>query len=975
MAAVVPPPGSASSPTPTAAAISDDAAFLSSSSMPTPTPTPAPTRRLEPYHFPPEIINLICAHLYAVVQPPSSLDPHLRLLPPSAPPPAPPSSLTRSLSLSRSSAQPQPVKRAFMPPNMTLKREVFKALSLVDRNWGAEGIRWLWRDVGFGMPGGFQNVLRTVEDYNRGYLIVWPERSERDAGESGWSIRSGSSDGTGAEIVMSPLEMKGIGAVLDELPPTIALDPLDSPLLQTYLLTFSRFRSAGLNRSIRQSSHERFVTPARLLTMIRGTRSAGILLLPGMEDMVDEEDIRKGRLEMLGFTEFMDSAISKEVLEEVLFRGGWLAEYEEVDEEVERVTITLASPGIGSDDRVGRRVSVERGRGGTAEFRARELQSSVSRSPGRTRVESVEEEEDEHLEDDVDMSLDREQERASRRHRQAPRLERRASGSAFVRPSAPGGGGVGEGEDDRGRIGRRGRSLLPPSSLASRSSSVPAEFVQHHRRTASSGLATSSTRSRSRSISRIEERSSSVPAAPRWEEEEVKKRKVVLFEGSKRVRPVRALDLCGCVSSAFTKALEDMSRQYKLGPAGLFADKITKIDEREEDDDEDEAMSDEDGGRELKRIFFPHLRRLGLCQALMPSHHLTALVTSFPYLTHLDLTSTLASPQLVKHLALAGQKDHAIGGRTMRLKSLSLARCRLLSGGALVGLLCGDCPPFTSEAGGEEEGPWGAGESISELVDLSLFGDSSSPSSLSIQELRLILTISPAFTSQNLRYLDLSSTPLTDALLEEAFPVQPNLAQLGLAYIRGISVGGVAKLLSEKCRNVEVIDLSHSCPAAGLRIASAQRRATFGTSGLSIMELHTHLLSKVASLTPSGVLSPEEAEERTRERKTLLRVVELDEKALEGIQGGAGDWKVVWGRGRRGWYVDTGVTSYVTEEGERKLKHLPREDDRRAALLTYANSNGVVGGDVGWHMRKMEVLRGEGMMGREDGLYAFHALG
>lgn len=29
--------------------------------------------------------------------------------------------------------------------------------------------------------------------------------------------------------------------------------------------------------------------------------------------------------------------------------------------------------------------------------------------------------------------------------------------------------------------------------------------------------------------------------------------------------------------------------------------------------------------------------------------------------------------------------------------------------------------------------------------------------------------------------------------------------------------------------------------------------------------------------------------------------------------------------------------------------------------------------EVGWHSRKMEVLRGDGMIGKEEGLASFHA--
>ena len=112
-----------------------------------------------------------------------------------------------------------------------------------------------------------------------------------------------------------------------------ALDPSHSPLLLTRTLSFSRFRTAGLRRSVRQGSHERFVTPHRLLTLLRGTRvGQEVLEYPGSKadeeesvssSVIDEEEeddggglkILKGKLESVGFTEFMDSAISKNVID------------------------------------------------------------------------------------------------------------------------------------------------------------------------------------------------------------------------------------------------------------------------------------------------------------------------------------------------------------------------------------------------------------------------------------------------------------------------------------------------------------------------------------------------------------------------------------------------------------------------------------------------------------------------------------
>lgn len=742
--------------------------------------------------------------------------------------------------------------------------------------------------------------------------------------------------------------------------PAHILDPSHSPLLFTKSLSFSRFRTAGLRRSVRQGSQERFVTPHRLLTLLRGTRiGKDMLAYPGAADDLegsissinsdddsDDEEGRpvRGRLESVGFTEFMDSAISKSVLDELLFRGGYLAEYEErpvhhhphatpmsVSPVPHRYATHLAPPPVS-------RLPLERRSSGTT-FIARRRSPSASRAPrlSSNLEESSGAESSASSTDDESGSRSRRSYRSSAQSsdQYASRAgsERRGSGSTFAA------GSVGDTED-RGRE-RHGRSEYPPggTSVSGR------EFRRRNRSVASSTVFSSRSMSvpaqhlqRSHSLGTASERSLSVPAAMRRSRgaSEI----VQVLEGSKEVKPIRALDLCGCVSFAFIAALTDVVNTYKLGPAGLFVRPAPNVEiETSYSTDEDDEDARTEGGfsavgtdysgsrwsttsaqedrneqgavvatRKLRRIYFPHLRRLGLSSSLLPTPLLTSLVLSFPYLTHLDLSSTLTSPVLLKQLALAGQSGP--GGRSMRLLALSLARCRLATGEAIVGLLCGDCPPFTSMTDaylGEdaEEQSWGSGEVAMDLVDLSLYGDGTYPSPLSGPELRLILTVSPAFTSGRLRTLDLSSTPLTDRFLADHFPVQPQLIELGLSNCRGITIKGVATLLLDKTPGVEVLTLSGSCPpppTPALMFPTSGGRRTTTTIGpnLSVMELHIALLGRVASINPSSG-DPIQASRDLEGRRTNLRVVELDDKTLGAVQGGAGDWKVIWGKGRRGW--------------------------------------------------------------------------
>jgi hypothetical protein len=55
------------------------------------------------------------------------------------------------------------------------------------------------------------------------------------------------------------------------------------------------------------------------------------------------------------------------------------------------------------------------------------------------------------------------------------------------------------------------------------------------------------------------------------------------------------------------------------------------------------------------------------------------------------------------------------------------------------------------------------------------------------------------------------------------------------------------------------------------------------------------------------------------------------------------------------------------------IRDLPPEHPRRRALGQLAELNGHTQGNVGWYARKMEVLLGYGLLGREQGHYAYVA--
>jgi len=349
----------------------------------------------------------------------------------------------------------------------------------------------------------------------------------------------------------------------------------------------------------------------------------------------------------------------------------------------------------------------------------------------------------------------------------------------------------------------------------------------------------------------------------------------------------------------------------------------------------------------------------------------------------------------------------------MRLESLNLACCARLTSESIRGLLVGNneagLDAHQSAAGvgaGAEplDQEWGNGDTCSELVDLSLYGDFLFPSPLELEDVQIIFSRSPAFSSSLLRTLDISSLPLTDSLLAESLPPQPNLIELGLANCPSISITSVATYLRDKAPGVEVLDLSNSCsrpqdvttaliPTApplrlglntgpGGGIGMGNQRRTPQDPSLNVMSLHQDFINQIAIPTarPLSSYSPgyqggEWDETSLAGRLTNLRVLELDQRTLNALQGGAGDWKIIKGKGRRSWYVDTSVASEPSDSSPtgRSLRKTLGSDPVRQTLLKLHNLNGSVSGDFGWRARKMEVMYGLGMMGREDGLYAFHS--
>lgn len=365
----------------------------------------------------------------------------------------------------------------------------------------------------------------------------------------------------------------------------------------------------------------------------------------------------------------------------------------------------------------------------------------------------------------------------------------------------------------------------------------------------------------------------------------------------------------------------------------------------------DAGMSDEEGhdSRPSLRFLeepltFPGLQRLGMrgVKSVMP-RVLSPFVLAFPSLTHLDLSGTRVTPDTLDAL---GESP------TVRLQSLALARCIRLTSASIKTFLVDS--PVTSN-----------------VTELNLYGDTTFTSPLTEDDLQDILTLAPCFRSGNLVYLDLSSAPLTKELLLNVCRPQLKMRSLGLSHIPNLELKAVTEFIKTKVPNVEVLTLIGTSPEldCGLRAAFIEG-APRGSPRQSSSALHTHLIRPLCTPPFSFSLSAPTAPPPAP--PTRLRVIELSTMLLGGLGGGAGAWRIVRSKGGRGWYVDTAsgwIAQVGSGEGSVLRRDLEPTHPLRVEMENLANANGNVSSGVGWHARKMEILHGYGMLGREDGLY------
>lgn len=406
-------------------------------------------------------------------------------------------------------------------------------------------------------------------------------------------------------------------------------------------------------------------------------------------------------------------------------------------------------------------------------------------------------------------------------------------------------------------------------------------------------------------------------------------------------KPLEALDFCGCVSSVFVGALRAFVLNEGLLPSP---------------------------GEKLPRRVFTGLRRLGLRGVTsVPSNVLSALVLSFPNLTHLDLTGTLCTSDLLE--GISAQASNPECGRGMRLRSLALGRCTRLTSADIARFITGPAyDAIAIDGDARALSSSSCGGVCDELEELSLYGDKMFPTQLTEEDLYIIVSSAPCFTSSaaNMTYLDLSSCSVTPRILECAFVKAgaPNLRSLGLSHIPNLPLSPLITFITSRASHVEVLTLVGSC-IAELSMAAFGGTGRVGEVALALT-VRSKLLDPLCSLPFRiyGLSSPVDEEEV--EAPTRLRVLELSNALLNLLPPGAQPsspspaWVTVRSRGGRAWYVDASacwvngrfVRGSTSPRRAIEVKPVQEEITKLAALGMGAAAGH---GDVGWHAHKMEV--------------------
>lgn len=173
--------------------------------------------------------------------------------------------------------------------------------------------------------------------------------------------------------------------------------------------------------------------------------------------------------------------------------------------------------------------------------------------------------------------------------------------------------------------------------------------------------------------------------------------------------PLEAIDFCGCVSSVFVEGVTRFVETF-LQPSVEAHESRRARGRRNESSNH--GRSSDDDATPPSFVSFASVTRLGLRGAKsLAANVLEQFVLAFSNLTHLDLSGTRCPPNLL----------YALGASSsVHLRALALGRCPSLTGESIEWLLT-------------------SGRATYGIEHLSLYGDFTFPSPLSVEQLSNII--------------------------------------------------------------------------------------------------------------------------------------------------------------------------------------------------------------------------------------------
>jgi len=199
--------------------------------------------------------------------------------------------------------------------------------------------------------------------------------------------------------------------------------------------------------------------------------------------------------------------------------------------------------------------------------------------------------------------------------------------------------------------------------------------------------------------------------------------------------------------------------------------------------------------------------------------------------------------------------------------------------------------------------------------------------------IRTIIDKSPIFRTGQLEWLDISGanvSPHDLALLQN----QPRLKSLGLSFCPQLDLNSLVDTIRLKMPNLEILTLVESC------------QSELGDDADAFTNLLKKLIDRLQPVAPWEPDLPCGVSESYRSK---LRVVEVSPSSTFSE---SGSWTSVTNRSRF-WVVDE-ARMWKNRDG----------DAKEESIVNYFQRKGF---EIGWHPRKMEVMKGLGFFGRERG--------